>query len=204
MSSQIDYYTTSASPFAYMGHKAIIAVAEKHGVKINLKPMNLLGVWEISGATMPADRPPVRQRYRLLELPRIADYRGLKIIPQPSNFPTNPALADHCLCVLIAEGKDATNLAFKIGEALWTHDRQIADEAVLAELLESEGHDAKSVLSRANEDDIAELRAKHTQEAIDADVVGAPGYVFGGEVFWGQDRIEHLDAMIASGRSAYT
>jgi len=29
MSSQIDYYTTSASPFAYMGHKAIIAVAEK-------------------------------------------------------------------------------------------------------------------------------------------------------------------------------
>jgi 2-hydroxychromene-2-carboxylate isomerase len=39
---------------------------------------------------------------------------------------------------------------------------------------------------------------RNTEEALRAGVFGAPFYVVGEEVFWGQDRLPHLDAHLAS------
>ena len=33
----------------------------------------------------------------------------------------------------------------------------------------------------------------NTQEAVARNVFGAPSYVIGGEIFWGQDRIEFVE-----------
>ena len=33
----------------------------------------------------------------------------------------------------------------------------------------------------------------NSQEAINSDVFGAPSYVYNGEVFWGQDRLDYLE-----------
>jgi 2-hydroxychromene-2-carboxylate isomerase len=46
--------------------------------------------------------------------------------------------------------------------------------------------------------------AANLRSAFEAGVFGAPTYVIDGELFWGQDRLELLDAMLASGRSAYS
>ena len=93
--SGIDYYFTSISPFTYLGHKAITDVAERHGATIAFKPVNLGGVWAESGAVPMPQRTPMRQRYRLIELQRAAELRGLPITPKPAHFPVDPSLADH-------------------------------------------------------------------------------------------------------------
>lgn len=36
----------------------------------------------------------------------------------------------------------------------------------------------------------------HTEEAIAAGVFGSPTYVYQGELFWGQDRLDMLDEAI--------
>ena len=41
------------------------------------------------------------------------------------------------------------------------------------------------------------------KDALEIDAFGSPCYVLNGEVFWGQDRIELLDAALTSGRQAY-
>jgi 2-hydroxychromene-2-carboxylate isomerase len=43
----------------------------------------------------------------------------------------------------------------------------------------------------------AEIFAKNTEEAVQRNVFGAPSYVVGDQVFWGQDRLAHLDAHLA-------
>lgn len=204
MAKEIDYYYTSTSPFTWFGHKAFCSVAEKHGAKINYKPVNLMEVWKTSGAVPPPQRPPMRQRYRLLELQRIAHFRGLTVIPQPDSFPANPERADLCCIVLSQRGDDPGGFLFSVGEALWSQDRQIADEAVLAELLTKEGFDGEAVVATSKDAEFTEIRNSNSQDAIGLDVIGAPSYVYDSEVFWGQDRVDYLDTMISSGRAAYS
>jgi len=146
MAEHIDYYYTSTSPFTWFGQKALTELATKHGKKINYKPVNLMEVWKVSGAVAPPQRPPMRQRYRLLELQRVADFRGLSVIPQPDSFPANPERADLCCAVLARQGSDPGEFLFRVGEALWSQDRQVADEKVLADLLKQTGHNADEVL----------------------------------------------------------
>lgn len=204
MSDSIDYYFTLISPFTWFGQKQLSEIAKKHDKKINYKPFNLMGVWEISEAVPPGARPPVRQRYRLIELERVASFHGLSVIKQPTNFPTNPELADRCAIAIEEAGGDAGGFAFSVGEALWAHDRQVADEAVIGELLSANGFVAKDILKAAADPKTADIRAANTKAAIEADAIGAPAYVYSGEVFWGQDRLDHLDHMISTGREAFT
>ena len=44
-----------------------------------------------------------------------------------------------------------------------------------------------------------ERRAADTQAALDRGVFGAPSYVIGDEIFWGQDRLEFVDQRLAKG-----
>ena len=203
MSSTIDYYFTSVSPFAYIGHKALMNIADKHGVSVNFKPFNLMGVWENSGAVMPGERPLVRQRYRILDLQRAAEIRELNVNPKPVHFPTNPTNADLCVCAAVISGNDAASLAHEFGRAVWERNLQIADEEVLGSIITELGMDGDKILTLSKSDEATQMRAENTESAVAADAVGAPAYVYKGEVFWGQDRIEYLDQMITSGREAF-
>lgn len=203
MSNSIDYYLTVVSPFSYLGHRALMAVAEKHGCSVNFKPFKLMEVWGESGAVLPAQRPVVRQRYRLLELQRVALMRDTCLNLHPKHWPTDPSLADLSICAISAMGGDPASFAYAAGRAVWEQNEQIADEAVVARLLDETGHDSASIIAKANTEEVAAIRDQNTAAAIAADAIGAPAYVYNGEVFWGQDRIEYLEQMIASGRAAY-
>jgi 2-hydroxychromene-2-carboxylate isomerase len=204
MCDHIDYFFTSVSPFTWLGHQALLDIAGRHGKRVAYRPFNMMEVWEVSGAVPPARRSPTRQRYRLVELQRTARMRGLKLKPIPKTFPTDPAQADHCIVAITENGGDPGDFLFCVGEALWRDERQVADKEVLGELLRHCGHDPDRILALAAQDRIAEIRADNTRAAIAADVIGAPAYVYSGEVFWGQDRLDDLDEMIGSGRGAFS
>lgn len=204
MSDAIDYYFTCPSPFAFLGHDTLMKIARDHGKQVNFKPFNLQGVWAESGAVMPAERPLVRQRYRQLELKRVSEFRNICLNHKPAHFPTNPTLADQSVCALVMMGEDPADYARSIGRALWEQEAQIADEDVLLGLLETCGHDAAAVIETAKSPEAEAMRANNTKDAIAHDAVGAPAYVYDGEVFWGQDRLEYLDHMISTGRKPFS
>lgn len=204
MATAIDYYFTSISPFSYIGHQTIVAVAKRHGATLNIKPVNLAGVWGESGAVPLPKRPPMRQRYRMIELQRCAEYRGLPITPRPAHFPVDPTLADHTVIALVESGADAAPYLGMVFRAIWVGDRDISDEVTLSGLLSDAGHDAAAILDAAKSEAVAAIRARNTEDAIAADAIGAPTFVVKGEPFWGQDRIEMLDRMLEIGREPFT
>ena len=204
MSGHIDYFFTAVSPFTWFGHEQFIAVAKKHNKDVVYKPVNLMEVWKVSGGVAPPQRPPMRQRYRLLELQRVGHFRGYTVNPQPNSFPANPERADCCCILLVQQGKDPGPFLLSVGEALWSHDRQIADESILAELLDKAGFKGSEIVEQSKDPAIVEVRSDNSQEATSLDVVGAPAYVYKGESFWGQDRIDYLDHMIETDRDPIT
>ena len=200
----IDYYFYGASPFTYLGHEALGEAARRQGAEIAYKPVNLFALWDVSGAVPPAKRPPVRQRYRLVEIQRVADYRGLPINTKPGYWPVDTTLADQAVIALTEAGKDPFDYMRKVLAGVWAEDRDLAARGVIAGILTDCGFDAGAVLARAQSDDVAAIRARNSEEAITADAVGVPAYVLNGEVFWGQDRVELLEHALKTGRAPFT
>ena len=72
---------------------------------VNHKPVVLVDLFSETGGLPLMKRHPVRQRYRMVELQRWRDKRGLKFHLQPANWPFNARLADG---VVIAALRPAT------------------------------------------------------------------------------------------------
>ncbi len=203
MSRIIDYYFTVASPWTYLGHDLFRRIAAKHGATIRYKPMPILEVFEATGSLPLAKRPVVRQRYRWLEMQRWREKRDLPLTLQPAHFPLDATLINAVIIAVASLGHDPAELTGKALAGVWAHDANLNDEAVIAALIDGIGLPAASVLAQARSEPVAATLAQNGQDAIAADVFGAPGYVLDGEVFWGQDRLELLDDALASGRGAY-
>lgn len=197
----IDYYFHCASPFTYLGHNLVCEVAEKHKATLNYKPVNLTALWDVSGAVPPGQRPPIRQRLRLIELQRLAAWRKVPIKTTPLHWPVDAALADKIIIALVETGHDPRYFMNKVLSGCWANDDNIADEAVLTSYLSQVGLDARPAIIEAKTEEISAIRERNSRDAIAADAVGVPTYVLNGEPFWGQDRIELLDEALTTGRS---
>jgi 2-hydroxychromene-2-carboxylate isomerase len=194
--AHIDYYMIPLSPFCYLAGGGLEKIAAKHGATITYKPVNLMKVFEQTGGVPPAQRSPARQAYRMQELARIAKRNGLPINLKPAFFPTNAAPA--CYAIIAAQNAgvgDLGGLCQAMMRACWAEDKDLADDAVLRKLLSAHGFDAGLVDSGLLTG--AETFERNTEAAVQANVFGAPSYVVGDQVFWGQDRLAYLDDYLA-------
>lgn len=200
----IDYYLFGASPFAYIGHKLFHEIAARHGLEINYRLIDLMAVWANSGSVPVGQRSPLRQRYRRIELQRLAAYRGLPLNVDPKHFPVDARLSDLCAIAIVHSGGNPRDYLWQGHRCVWAEGGDLGDPETIWRMLANAGHDADRILALARTDEIAAIRERNTADAIAADAVGAPVYVYKGEPFWGQDRLEQLEQMIVSGREPYT
>lgn len=203
MTKAIDYYFICSSPYAYLGHKAFRDLAARHGATIRYRPIDIGGVWANSGSVPLRERPPLRQRYRRIELQRFAEWRDLPLNLNPKYFPVDSALADKIAIALVEKGKDPAAFVWRAHCGVWANEEDIADAVQLAIYLEAEGHDAQPLIEFAQGARAEEIRQENTREAAEGDAVGAPVYVYRGEPFWGQDRLDLLERMLQTKREPF-
>ncbi|MEZ0472740.1 2-hydroxychromene-2-carboxylate isomerase [Luteimonas salinilitoris] len=196
---RIDYYFSLISPWSYLGHAALHDVARAAGAAIDYRPVRIFDLFAANGGVPLGQRAPARQRYRLIELQRWRAARGLPLNLSPRHYPLDIALADRVAIALVERGEDPAGYVADAYRALWAEDRDLADRDVLAALLAGRGHDA-AALATADGEAVEARYRRNTDAAIAADLPGLPGYVVDDEPFWGQDRIEQLQAMLAEGR----
>ncbi len=194
MPASIDYYLTPVSPWAYLGHARFAAIVAESGNTVRVLPADFGAIFAASGGLPLAKRAAQRQRYRLVELKRFSEHLNVPLHPQPAHFPVAADLASKLVVATqLSEGPIAAlRLCGLMGRAVWADERNLADPEVLRELLGEVGLTPELVHSAAAEE-VAAAYAANTQQALDADVFGAPSYVVGGEVFWGQDRLDLLE-----------
>ncbi|WP_046655670.1 2-hydroxychromene-2-carboxylate isomerase [Lysobacter capsici] len=201
---RIDYYFSLISPYAYLGHAPLLAAAREAGATLVYKPVRIFELFEANGGLPLGQRAPARQRYRLIELQRARQQRGVPLNLTPKFFPVDPSLADRCAIALDRQGRDPSAYMDAAFRAIWAHDRDLADRDTVAALLRDAGHDADATLATAESDEVAAIYRGNTRAAIAADLPGLPGYVLGGEPFWGQDRVEALREALLTGREPFT
>ena len=203
MQRQVDYYFSFQSPWAYIGHGVFREVATTYDLKVNYKPVVLVDLFSETGGLPLMKRHPVRQRYRMVELQRWRDKRGLKFHLQPAGWPFNARLADGVVIAAIEAGVDPEPFMRRAFAAVWENEFNLTDPATLVKLADESALPGKQLVERSGSDEISAVYEQNRQDALAADVFGSPVYVLDGEVFWGQDRIELLADALKSGRAPY-
>jgi len=195
---KIDYFIFANSPYTYMGHARLLEMARRHDASIRLKPMNAARVFPVSGGLPLGQRPKQRLAYRLTELRRWRDFLGLPMQVEPKFFPVaSDAAARLLIAALEISDAAALDLAGRVLKAVWEQQRNIADEATLAALIDEAGLDRATLLAHSKEVEVENRYDAFTQEAIDLQVFGAPTYVYKNELYWGQDRLDFLERALA-------
>ncbi len=203
MPRQVDYYFSLSSPWAYIGHKVFRDLVATYDLTVNHKPVVLVDLFSETGGLPLIKRHPVRQRYRMVELQRWRDKRGLSFHLQPKFSPFNARLADGVVIAAMEAGFDPDPLLRRAFAAVWEEELNLADPDTVADIADSVGLDGRTLVERSRSDEIGAAYETNRQDAIAADVFGSPVYVLDGEVFWGQDRLELLADALKSGRPPY-
>lgn len=195
MTKICEYYFAAQSPWAYLGHARLIALAKKNNAQIEIKPCDLGKIFNASSGLPLSKRPPQRQAYRLIELKRWSEYLGLPLNLQPKFFPVpgDPA-ARLIIATKFAHGTDAAlALTGAIMHALWADEKNIADADTLTALANAAGHDGSALLKSSDTASVQNEYDQFTSDAIAASVFGSPWFVIDGEGYWGQDRLDFVE-----------
>ena len=201
MGLHIDYYVSLNSPWTHLGAARIEAMAMANDATLRIHPVDFGAIFAASGGLPLPKRSPQRQAYRLAELARWREALGIPIQIQPKFFPSSEQHSAGCVIGLRETMGDqpAIKLAHRVLKAIWQEDKDPGDLGTLADLIGNVGLNAAQVLQLGEDSRWAERRVADTEAALERGVFGAPSYVIGEEIFWGQDRLGFVERRLARG-----
>src|SRR3954452_16751334 len=149
MPRTIDYYFTLNSPWALLGHKPFLDLAMQHRATINYKPVDLGEVFPHTGGLPLPKRHPARQRYRILELQRWREARGIPLKLNPKHWLFSAATANRTVVAVAESGADPGPYTRRAFEGIWVEERDLSQDEMLLALLQECGHDGRKMLAAA-------------------------------------------------------
>ena len=117
----------------------------------------------------------------------------------PSTYPRSGLLAARVALVAADEGwaPGFTRAAY---HANFAEDRDIAAPEIVAGIIAALGREPAAVLARALSPDNKARLVARGEEAIRRGIFGAPSFLVGDELFWGNDRLDQALAWALSPR----
>lgn len=189
---KLEFWYDFASTYSYLSAMRIETMAQAAQVEIVHRPFLLGPIFKSFGwATSPFRLFPQKGAYMVRDLERIAAERGITF-HLPEAFPVNSLQAAR-LALVAEEAGCIAAFTQKVFDAEFAKRRDIADAGVLAAIADSLGLDA----ARGNDPAIKERLRAQTERAAALGVFGAPTLISeGGELFWGDDRLEQALAWL--------
>ena len=171
------------SPYSYLGmHKAL-----KAGI-----PLQLVATWpegEVASTSTPR-----RMTYLIEDCTRLFEEEGLPFAPPVD---VEKWVRPHGAFYAAAQQGKGEAFLMRAYQARWSESKDLGDPATIAELAEEVGVDPQAAAAAMDDPAIhKELLAKQKEFAQD-EPVGVPFFVYEGQRFWGQDRVEALCRHIA-------
>jgi 2-hydroxychromene-2-carboxylate isomerase len=185
----IEFFYEFASTYSYIAAMRIMPLANAAGVPVRWRPFLLGPIFKAQGwDTSPFNLYPAKGRYMVRDCERQCAEQGIAFrLPDP--FPQSSLLASRVALVALEQGwgEDFSRAVYR---AEFAEVRPISDAAVIGAIVRDLGQDQASVLARAQSEEIKMKLRANTEEAQRLGIFGAPSFLAGGELFWGNDRLE--------------
>ena len=196
---RLDFWCELASPYTYLAAMRIEGLARAAGVDVRWQPFLLGPIFAASGwSTSPFEIYPDKGRYMWRDVAREAGAIGAGL-RRPSQFPRNTVAAARVALLGVERGWGPAFIRAALA-ANFAEDRDIADAAVIDELLAGLGLDGSAVRAEAESPDHRPALRAATERAVALHIFGAPTFMVGDEMFWGNDRLERALAWASGTR----
>lgn len=188
MAEPVDFWFSIGSTYSYLTVMRIDDVTRRTGIPFRWRPFDVRAVM-IAMDNIPFSTKPVKARYMWRDLERRAVMYG---IPW-SGIPTYPlkhlTFVNRIALIGAREGwcADYARAAYLrwFGKSC-----DISLEPDLSASLQDVGQDPQRVLALAASDEWKSALQAETEAAIALGIFGAPTFAVGGEIFWGDDRLD--------------
>jgi 2-hydroxychromene-2-carboxylate isomerase len=193
----LHFWFDYSCPYAYLASTQVAALATRTDASLVYQPMLLGGVFRAVGTPQRlfAEIPPAKAKHNALDMQRWADLFGIPL----SMPPAHPMRTVEALRATLLAGIDP-RVVDGFYRAYWDHGRPPSDESTMRDVLRAAGHDPEPILARLD-DAKDDLRAR-TDQAIQLGIFGAPAFVVGNDLYWGQDRLEFVERALRRGIGA--
>ena len=193
--SNLQFWYEFASTYSYLTAMRIEEKAQAAGVTVEWKPFLLGPIFFAQGwNTSPFNIYPAKGRYMVRDLERLSAERGLPFA-MPPGFPQNGLMAARIALAGCEEGWVA-RFTRAVYTAQFAHGANIAERPALEAVLRSLDLDADRIFARIGEPDIKQRLKQQTEDAQALGIFGAPAFIAGGELFWGDDRLDQAIAWL--------
>ena len=194
----LEFWFEFASTYSYVAAARLRAIADAAQVEVRYQPFLLGPIFADQGWNdSPFNLQPVKGRYMWRDMERLCQAASLPF-QRPSTFPRNGLLAARVCCV----GRDEPWLP-EFVEAVYAanfgQDRDIADAELLVHILETLRAPGSSILETSRSHETKQRLRDQTEQARAHGIFGAPSFIVGSELFWGQDRLGDAIAMARLG-----
>jgi len=194
MTKSVEFYFDVGSPTAYLAHKRLKQLKLEYGCSIIYHPVLLGGLFKASGNSSPVT-VPAKGRYMMMEdLPRFAKRYNVPLNTNP-HFPINTLN-------LMRGAVSALNEAYfdtyidTIFNAIWVESRNMGDVDTVIGVLSDAGLDSKAILEATQNPEVKQQLISNTEQAVERGLFGAPTMFVDGEMFFGQDRLQFVEAAL--------
>jgi len=192
----LEFFFDFHSPWCYLAVDRVVQIAAKYGHPIVWKPMHLAHLIDRIDGRRPLEGTDAFVRWYMQDMQDWAERRNLVIRYHP-DFPLRPSRALRC-SVYAAERGRAHDFVAATMRAYWSEGRDISDLSTLGEIGESMGLSGREVVAAGLSSKYKVVVEQNTNEAIGRGVFGAPSFLIGDRLFWGNDRLEMLDQCLAA------
>jgi 2-hydroxychromene-2-carboxylate isomerase len=124
------------------------------------------------------------------DLERLCEGYGIPFA-RPTRFPRSGLLAARVACLASAASEPwLPDFCLAVFRANFVEDREIGDLEEVRAILDSLNLPGRELIERAGTPENKQLLREQTSRAREIGIFGAPSFVVGGELFWGNDRLE--------------
>jgi 2-hydroxychromene-2-carboxylate isomerase len=195
MTRAIDFYFDFVSPYSYLAITQLPALARQHGAEIVYKPFRILELMKLVGNRPTTIECKNKLRYAGADLGRWAAKYGVPLHRNPHQNKFDTALLLRGALVAADDGEAAAYVSEVFG-AMWNGERDLSERAELVGMLKQAGLAGEKLLERAASGDVVARLDRETAAAAERGVFGSPTFIVGGELYFGNDRLDFLAAAL--------
>lgn len=193
----VDFYYDYGSPTAYLAWTQLARICAERGAQLNYKPFLLGAVFKATGNSSPVTIP-AKAKFMFADLQRWAAHWGVPLQFNP-NFPINSIeLMRAATAVRMHQPQRLEDFNRALFTAMWVQAKNLSQPAVVAEVLLAAGLDPAAIAAQAASEEVKAALRTTAEEAIARGAFGAPTFIVGQELYWGQDRLFMVEKALAA------